>query len=184
MVMEEYERAVRNPTSYGANVDGGLMLAVFRGKVSEGIDFSDDLARLVIAVGIPFPNAFDDMVKEKKNYNDMYCRTKSLLTGDQWYVSQAYRALNQALGRCLRHKDDWGALVLVDERLIEQASRSDKNTVSSARISKWIRKQLVVYSHFEEFEASLLDFVRRMQLNDRERKCDQSHVDQVIERPF
>ncbi|VDM80944.1 unnamed protein product [Strongylus vulgaris] len=122
-VMEVYEDAVRNPARYGRHVDGALMFAVFRGKVSEGIDFADDLARLVISVGIPFPNAMDDLVKEKKIYNDEFCKTKALLTGDQWYVSQAYRALNQALGRCLRHRNDWGALVLVDERLTAQAVR-------------------------------------------------------------
>uniref|UniRef100_A0A0K0CV69 DNA helicase n=1 Tax=Angiostrongylus cantonensis TaxID=6313 RepID=A0A0K0CV69_ANGCA len=175
MVMEEYESAVSNPALHGEKVDGGLMLAVFRGKVSEGLDFSDDLARVVIAVGIPFPNAFDELVKEKKNYNDLHCKTKSLLSGEQWYVSQAYRAINQALGRCLRHKDDWGALVLVDVRLIGQASKADRNDVSPARVSKWIRKHLVVYSCFEEFEASLSDFVCRMQLNDK-KKCDQSSI--------
>jgi Rad3-related DNA helicase len=32
------------------------MLAVTRGKISEGIDFSDLTARCVICLGIPFPN--------------------------------------------------------------------------------------------------------------------------------
>ncbi len=31
------------------------MLAVCRGKLSEGLDFSDDAARAVIIVGIPYP---------------------------------------------------------------------------------------------------------------------------------
>jgi Rad3-related DNA helicase len=31
------------------------MLAVCRGKLSEGLDFSDDFARAVIIVGIPYP---------------------------------------------------------------------------------------------------------------------------------
>lgn len=35
---------------------GAAFLAVCRGKVSEGIDFSDDNARVVVIVGIPFPN--------------------------------------------------------------------------------------------------------------------------------
>ncbi|VDL76338.1 unnamed protein product [Nippostrongylus brasiliensis] len=176
-VMEVYETGVRNPSHYGRHVDGALMFAVFRGKVSysiEGIDFADDLARLVISVGIPFPNAMDDLVKEKKIYNDHFCKTKSLLSGDQWYISQAYRALNQALGRCLRHRNDWGALVLVDERLTEQASRSPASMVSSARVSKWIQKQLVVYPQFDIFESSLSDFVRRMQLRDDSKNCTEN----------
>ncbi|VDK51510.1 unnamed protein product [Cylicostephanus goldi] len=192
-VMEIYEDAVRNPTSHGRHVDGALMFAVFRGKVSEGIDFADDLARLVISVGIPFPNAMDDLVKEKKIYNDEFCKTKALLTGDQWYVSQAYRALNQALGRCLRHRNDWGALVLVDERLTAQAVRSGGSefrvygltessedglilaeVVSSARVSTWIQKQLHVFHQFTDFETSLADFVKRMQLKDEERQFEVS----------
>lgn len=39
--------------------DGALLIAVCRGKVSEGLDFSDDNARAVITVGIPFPNVKD-----------------------------------------------------------------------------------------------------------------------------
>lgn len=31
------------------------------------------------------------------------------------------RALNQALGRCLRHRYDWGALLLVDVRFQESS---------------------------------------------------------------
>ncbi|EPB73774.1 DEAD2 domain protein [Ancylostoma ceylanicum] len=174
MVMEVYESAIRNPSRHGRHVDGALMFAVFRGKVSEGIDFTDDLARLVISVGIPFPNAMDEMVKEKKMYNDEFCKTKAILTGDQWYITQAYRALNQALGRCLRHRNDWGALVLVDERLVEQATTSGSKVVSSARVSTWIRDQLVVYRQFQNFESSLSDFVRRMQLKDEEKKFDVS----------
>ncbi|KAK6058953.1 DNA repair helicase [Cooperia oncophora] len=137
-VMEVYEDAVKSPEKYGRHVDGALMFAVFRGKVSEGIDFVDDLARVVISVGIPFPNAMDDLVKEKKAYNNEYCKIKSLLTGDQWYVSQAYRALNQALGRCLRHRNDWGALVLIDERLVEQA-KPQQNTGYYGLISSAIK---------------------------------------------
>ncbi|MCQ4062055.1 hypothetical protein FK516_29660, partial [Klebsiella pneumoniae] len=36
--------------------DGALLIAVCRGKVSEGLDFCDENARAVITIGIPFPN--------------------------------------------------------------------------------------------------------------------------------
>jgi len=45
---------------------GALLLGVFRGKLSEGIDFSDDSARAVITVGIPYPNFKDIQVDLKK----------------------------------------------------------------------------------------------------------------------
>lgn len=97
--MDEYEAAVNNPRHYGSECTGALMLAVFRGKVSEGIDFTDDKARCVICVGIPFPNAMDDQVVEKRKYNDIHSRASKILNGNEWYIIQAYRALNQALGR-------------------------------------------------------------------------------------
>lgn len=45
-------------------IDGALLIAVCRGKVSEGLDFTDDNARAVITIGIPFPNIKDLQVSE------------------------------------------------------------------------------------------------------------------------
>jgi hypothetical protein len=36
--------------------------------------------------------------------------------GMDWYVQQAARAVNQAVGRVIRHRDDYGAVILLDER--------------------------------------------------------------------
>lgn len=41
---------------------GAVLFAVCRGKVSEGLDFADNNARLVIAVGIPYPYLRDTKV--------------------------------------------------------------------------------------------------------------------------
>jgi regulator of telomere elongation helicase 1 len=38
------------------------------------------------------------------------------LSGEQWYVQQASRAVNQAMGRVIRHRHDYGAIILCDER--------------------------------------------------------------------
>lgn len=42
---------------------------------------------------------FAFQVVEKKKYNDENCKKLQILSGDEWYTMQAYRALNQALGR-------------------------------------------------------------------------------------
>jgi hypothetical protein len=36
--------------------------------------------------------------------------------GQMWYFQSASRAVNQCLGRVIRHCNDWGAIFLLDER--------------------------------------------------------------------
>ena len=45
-------------------------MGVCRGRISEGLDFSDNAARCVIIVGIPFPQMTDPKVILKKEYLD------------------------------------------------------------------------------------------------------------------
>lgn len=40
--------------------------------------------------------------------------------GMDWYVQQAARAVNQAVGRVIRHRDDYGAVLLLDDRFGKQ----------------------------------------------------------------
>lgn len=119
---------------YAANtkfeLKGGIMFAIFRGKVSEGINFENEHARAVIAIGIPFPNLKAVDVRLKRAFNDR----SSQLNGNEWYSIQGFRALNQALGRVIRHKDDWGVILLVDLRY--------KHERSKKRLSRWIRENI------------------------------------------
>ncbi|KAH3848922.1 hypothetical protein DPMN_091307 [Dreissena polymorpha] len=41
------------------------------------------------------------------------------LAGKEWYKQQASRAVNQAIGRVIRHREDFGAIILCDTRYIE-----------------------------------------------------------------
>ncbi|XP_067572478.1 Fanconi anemia group J protein isoform X1 [Pseudorca crassidens] len=140
---------------YKGEKDGALLVAVCRGKVSEGLDFSDDNARAVITIGIPFPNVKDLQVELKRQYNDQHSKLRGLLPGRQWYEIQAYRALNQALGRCIRHKNDWGALILVDDRFRSNPSRYISG------LSKWVRQLIQHHSTFESALESLAEFSKR-----------------------
>jgi Fanconi anemia group J protein len=135
---------------------GSLMLAVYRGKVSEGIDFKDDSARAVFCVGIPFPNVYDVKVKAKKAFNDLpISRAQGMLSGGEWYRAQAYRAYNQALGRCIRHPKDYAALFLVDSRFRE--GRWMLNN-----ISKWIRNNAQVCDDVNQSVRAVDSFFKRL----------------------
>jgi Helicase C-terminal domain len=41
------------------------------------------------------------------------------LDGQAWYNQSASRAVNQAVGRVIRHKNDWGAIFFLDDRCVE-----------------------------------------------------------------
>lgn len=141
-VMNEYYSSV-------ASGRGAMMLAVCRGKVSEGLDFADANARGVIVVGIPFPNVKDNKVNLKKAYNDAG-HGQGLLSGDAWYSQQAFRALNQAVGRCIRHRKDWGAILLLDDRFYQP--RNTKN------MSRWLRGAIVSHRSYDAAMASMESF--------------------------
>jgi len=58
----------------------------------------------------------DPQVELKRSFNNQNANSLKLLTGNSWYEIQAFRALNQALGRCIRHRKDWGGILLLDAR--------------------------------------------------------------------
>lgn len=54
------------------------------------------------------------------------CFCGKYLSGQEWYRQQAFRAVNQAIGRVIRHKEDYGAIFLCDQRsVISDEQRSD-----------------------------------------------------------
>ncbi|KAK1868196.1 hypothetical protein I4F81_010690 [Pyropia yezoensis] len=61
-----YEAVARAYAAAVAGGGGALLFAVYRGKVSEGMDFKDDLARGVVLVGVPYPAAMDLNLQRKQ----------------------------------------------------------------------------------------------------------------------
>ncbi|KAK2957729.1 putative Regulator of telomere elongation helicase 1 [Blattamonas nauphoetae] len=145
--------------SIGLNKPGGVLFGVCRGKLSEGLDFSDESARCVVIVGIPFSNRGDAKVRLKMEYmnerrsmvlsqkpelRDRLLRSDGnadvVIDGDGWYKLQAMRAVNQSIGRVVRHKLDFGSILLVDERYQERVSD----------LSGWVRDALSQSADFDD----------------------------------
>ena len=49
---------------------GAVLLSVVNGKLSEGINFADDMGRCVVLVGQPFPNSQDPELRERLGFHD------------------------------------------------------------------------------------------------------------------
>ena len=64
-----------------------------------------------------------------------------VLSGEEWYKQQATRAINQAMGRVIRHQKDYGAVILCDERF--------SNVSQQKGMSAWLRPHIKVCAHMQ-----------------------------------
>jgi Rad3-related DNA helicase len=91
---------------------GAVLCGVFRGRNAEGSNFPYDEARGVVLIGVPYADFSDPVVKAQIRY----LNGKSRGLGERWYSMDAFRAANQAMGRGIRHRDDWCNFILMDRR--------------------------------------------------------------------
>ncbi|KAF2884481.1 hypothetical protein ILUMI_21698 [Ignelater luminosus] len=146
--MNEYYARIQNPEYKGA-----IFMGVCRGKISEGLDFADMNGRAVILTGLPYPPLKDPKIVLKRQYLDI-CRVddREFLSGDDWYSLEATRAVNQAMGRVIRHRYDYGAIILLDSRFSYGRIRSN--------LSLWLRERIRLANNFGEAIRDLRDFFR------------------------
>jgi hypothetical protein len=57
-------------TPFSFQAKGALLLAVVGAKLSEGLNFSDDLARMVMVIGLPFANLGSAELQERLKHAD------------------------------------------------------------------------------------------------------------------
>lgn len=85
---------------------GALLFAVIGAKLSEGLNFSDDLARAVIIIGLPFANLGSPELQERMKYVNRL-ETKTNLqrkpgqkdAASELYENMCMNAVNQSIGK-------------------------------------------------------------------------------------
>ena len=132
-------KAVVNQFNFTIQSEPAVFCCVFNGKFAEGIDFSDDQCRIAINVSIPYASIQSSYINEKMAFQDQHFRGQ--LDGQKWYEIQAYRAINQACGRGIRHANDYCQIVLLDQRLWNNRQM----------LSKWVQNgQKMSVEEYEE----------------------------------
>lgn len=90
-ILSDYSHSIRRGVKRGA-----LLFSVVGGKLSEGLNFSDDLGRCVIVVGMPYPNQTSPELMEKMKYLDG--TLKKAGAGSDYYENLCMKAVNQCIG--------------------------------------------------------------------------------------
>lgn len=170
-VLKEYKEAISlsSADSEEPGTHGALLLAVVGGKISEGINFSDGMGRCVVMVGLPYPSPSDVELLERikhierlsesnangpMNLFDSETYTENSVQmgfsiikscrqrGREYYENLCMKAVNQSIGRAIRHVNDYAAILLVDSRY---ATTSSKGSLShpTNKLPQWIKNCLI-----------------------------------------
>jgi chromosome transmission fidelity protein 1 len=135
------------------NGRGALLFAVIGGTLSEGINFSDALGRGVVVVGLPFPNPHSAEWRAKTQYISSKATSggqDGKAAARDFYENACMRAVNQCVGRAIRHQKDYAAILMLDRRYSGQRIQ--------AKLPQWIRKSLASGAGVRDAEKSLDDF--------------------------
>uniref|UniRef100_A0A1I7TMF7 DNA 5'-3' helicase n=1 Tax=Caenorhabditis tropicalis TaxID=1561998 RepID=A0A1I7TMF7_9PELO len=140
-VFKRFSEAAKTPK-------GAIFFAVIGGKMSEGINFSDELGRAVIVIGLPFPNKTSIELRERMRYLDSQMPNG----GNMLYESLCMHAVNQSIGRAIRHRNDYAAVYLFDERFAQDAIKS--------KLSSWIGNRTQTNLGFTEIIQKTQSFFK------------------------
>ncbi|KAL5975897.1 hypothetical protein ACLOJK_020225 [Asimina triloba] len=188
-VLKEYKEAITASsvdTKEDSTTNGAMFLAVVGGKISEGINFSDGMGRCVIMVGLPYPNPSDVELLERIKHIDGLrelnaARHMKLLPneisgddtvqtgfhilrscrqrGREYYENLCMKAVNQSIGRAIRHVNDYAAILLVDLRYSSNPSRGCFSPITN-KLPQWMKSCLVSAENYGEVHRLLYRFFK------------------------
>ncbi|XP_038011544.1 ATP-dependent DNA helicase DDX11 isoform X2 [Motacilla alba alba] len=147
-VLVEYAKCIKRCSQTGGQMTGALLLSVVGGKMSEGINFSDDLGRCVIMVGMPYPNIRSPELQEKMTWLDKTMpRAGGQAPSRVLIENLCMKAVNQSIGRAIRHQKDFASILLLDHRYARPAIFN--------KLPQWIRERTQVKPAFGSAFAEL-----------------------------
>ncbi|KAG9315576.1 DNA helicase chl1, partial [Chiua virens] len=147
------------PADMSGKKPGAILFAVVGGKLSEGLNFSDDLARAVVVVGLPFANKNSPELQERMRYATEVEKKHGNKrppggkdAASELYENMCMSAVNQSIGRAIRHRLDWASLILVDRRYSSSSIRN--------KLPAWIQDGIAVCDGFGQTMKHLSQFYR------------------------
>ncbi|KAM3609175.1 uncharacterized protein V6R79_010695 [Siganus canaliculatus] len=150
-VLSEFSRCIQRCAADGGGLTGALLFSVVGGKMSEGINFSDDLGRCVVMVGMPYPNIKSPELQEKMAYLDKHLpHSGGRSPGQALLENLCMKAVNQSIGRAIRHRGDYSSMVLCDRRYSRPATLS--------KLPSWIKERTSTHTAFGPAFAALRKF--------------------------
>ncbi|XP_017754834.1 PREDICTED: probable ATP-dependent DNA helicase DDX11 [Eufriesea mexicana] len=144
-ILEQYSFHIKKPQN---SQTGSLLFSVVGGKLSEGLNFSDDLGRCIIIVGMPYPNIKSLELQEKIKYLNENIKPNA---GQNYYENSCMKAVNQCVGRAIRHINDYSTVVLLDKRY----------TYKIKALPCWIQHTLIIHKTFGSMIGAIAKFFNK-----------------------
>ncbi|CAO1443026.1 unnamed protein product [Diamesa hyperborea] len=148
-VLEQYSNVIKETKKRSYGQTGAIIFSVIGGKLSEGMNFSDDLGRCVIVCGLPYPNILNPELIEKMKFMN---KTISPTAGNEYYENLCMKAVNQSIGRSIRHINDYATVVLCDKRY--EQDKISKN------LPIWIQDSLEKCSSYGQAHSRIARFFK------------------------
>ncbi|XP_077049945.1 ATP-dependent DNA helicase DDX11 isoform X1 [Siphateles boraxobius] len=150
-VLTDYSKCIQRCSNAGSGQTGALLFSVVGGKMSEGINFSDDLGRCIVMVGMPYPNIKSPELQEKMAYLDKHMpHVSGKSPGKALVEGLCMKAVNQSIGRAIRHRGDYACIALCDHRYARSGTLQ--------KLPQWIRSSTHTHTTFGPAFASVRRF--------------------------
>lgn len=156
-ILSDYEATISNNLGGASTPTGAILSCVVGGKLSEGINFKDHLGRCVVVLGLPFPNARDPVLMQRLAHITYKLKQagpqsaeSSAASSSDYYENLCMKAVNQSIGRSIRHIGDYATILLID-------SRYNKPSIQG-KLPEWIRRRLTPTSSFGETYRNMVQF--------------------------